>query len=158
MEPDQDPRWIRLRPSRIALGLSVGGALLAAIAIGVLPLPAALRATLLGAVGLLLLADFHGNHAHHGVESFCLLDSDPRRDGDVGLAIRLRRSRRGLQDVEIEGRVLDGAFVTPWFTSVPYRLPGDRRWRRIWPRLLALWPDRLEADAYRRLRVQLKWK
>lgn len=42
--------------------------------------------------------------------------------------------------------------VTAWLTVLNVRLTGER-----WPRGIVLLPDSLEVDAYRRLRVWLRW-
>jgi hypothetical protein len=70
----------------------------------------------------------------------------------VGPSLGIRIQRDG--GVE-EGTVVAGAFVMPWFAAIPYRLPGDPAWRGA--RILALWPDSLEAEVFRATRVRLRW-
>lgn len=50
------------------------------------------------------------------------------------------------------GRVLDGSFVAPWFTTVRWRPDGSRLSRTI-----AVLPDMLSGREFRHLRVLLKW-
>ena len=169
MDPDQDPRWLRLRPSRIHLALTVVGTLVACSIIALLPLPWGQRLALIAAVTL--LATWETRRARllgaGAINAFYLLDAGTSTDATAGskgadgaLAIRLRYDVAPEQkaSAEVEGVVLPGAYVTPWFSNLPYRLPNDPRWRQRWPRIISLWPDSLDADSFRRVRVQLKWK
>jgi hypothetical protein len=52
----------------------------------------------------------------------------------------------------IEGRIVAGSFVAPWLTIVRWR-PGDARLTRTLPVL----PDAIDAEAFRALRVILRW-
>ena len=182
MNHDQDPRWIRLRPSRIHLAVSVVGALGAGVVVAVLPMPAWGQLGLTAAIVLLALHEIQ--RARLGgagaASAFYLFDTDTTAAEFAGdgtsatsahmarpaLAIRLLvASQQGKKanaghnlPAELEGVVLANAYVTPWFTSLPYRLTSDPPWRQRWPRIISLWPDSLDADAYRRVRVQLKWK
>lgn len=185
MDHDQDPRWIRLRPSRIHLAVAVAGALGAGVVIALLPILAWVQLGMIAAIVLLALHEIHRARLRGAgaASAFYLFDVDAAaefephsivaRRARPALAIRLRlaaeqgnRGKKGnraqkppadLGDV-IEGVVLANAYVTPWFTSLPYRLTSDPPWRQRWPRIISLWPDSLDADAYRRVRVQLKWK
>lgn len=69
------------------------------------------------------------------------------------LGIRLQCNNAAIQ----QGEVSDGAFVMPWFAAVPYRLPGDGRIRKFWPRTLPLWRDSMNAEDFRAVRVRLRW-
>ena len=52
----------------------------------------------------------------------------------------------------IEGRIVDGSFVAPWLTIVHWRPIGARL-----ARTLVVMPDAIDADAFRALRVILRW-
>ena len=172
MDHDQDPRWIRLRPSRIHLAVAVAGALGAGAVIALLPIPAWVRLGLIAAIVLLALHEIHRarQRGAGAVSAFYLFDVDAAaqlaphgneaRRARPPLGIRLRvTARRGQEpSAALDGVVLASAYVAPWFTSLPYRLTGDPPWRQRWPRIISLWPDSLDADAYRRVRVELKWK
>ena len=182
MNHDQDPRWIRLRPSRIHLAVAVAGAVGAGAVVALLPTPAWVQSGLI--VAIVLLALYEIQRARLGgagaASAFYLFDTDTTAAEFAGdgtsatsahmarpaLAIRLlvapQPGKKGDTGhnlpTELEGVVLANAYVTPWFTSLPYRLTSDPPWRQRWPRIISLWPDSLDADAYRRVRVQLKWK
>lgn len=163
-----DPRWILLRASRINLLLSVVGILLSFAVLVLVPLPVWLRvgigavffAGFLWDLHLILLKGFRS------VNAFYLFDLDAAPDRSrvspppAKLGIRVRyASASGLQSTrKAEGIILSGAFVSPWFTAVRYALPQDPRWRKWWPHIIPIWPDSVAADAFRRVRVALKWK
>ncbi len=106
------------------------------------------------------------------VVAFYLLDLDPEilrpdqpkkpRPSSV-LGIRLQH-RNGRQS---EARVRDGAFVMPWFISIPYVTTtqesgkiAPRLINRVWPfhsSTLPLWRDSIALDDGRRTRVKLRW-
>lgn len=89
------------------------------------------------------------------VVALYLVDVDAPVRGDpplLGVRLRFADAR------EDDGVVIAPAFVTPWLSTIRYRLNGDARWRRWWPHVLPLWRDALERDAFRRIRIQLKWK
>ncbi|MBI3716480.1 MAG: hypothetical protein HY255_10845 [Betaproteobacteria bacterium] len=165
-EDFQDPRWIRLRPSRIALTLLAAGVLLAVAATLWSEPQREFSLAWLIALGLLagglLVLEVRRQLLREpsAVVAFYLLrlDLDPLTGEPRGLAgtqlgLRLRlRDGRTIEDAA----VVSGAFVLPIMTTVPYRLPGDRWWRRS--RVLTLWADSLEREAFRQVRVQLKWR
>ncbi|HEX9389777.1 MAG TPA: hypothetical protein VF928_00545 [Usitatibacteraceae bacterium] len=165
MDQNQDPRWLRLRPSRIHLAVTAGGALVAGIVAAFLPLAWWGRLMLIAAVILLATREVRRARLldRGAVTAFYLRDAvttpEAGGDGEPGLVIRLRYRANVLvlAEMDAEGAVLSGAYVTPWFSSLPYCLADDPPWRRRWPRIIPLWPDSLEADAFRRVRVQLKW-
>ena len=162
--------------------MAVAGAIGAGAVVALLPTPAWVQSGLIVAIVLLALHEIQ--RARLGgagaASAFCLFDinttaAEIAGDGTIAttahtarpaLAIRLRvASQQGKKGntghklpAELEGVVLANAYVTPWFTSLPYRLTSDPPWRQRWPRIISLWPDSLDADAYRRVRVQLKWK
>lgn len=164
-----DPRWIVLRVSRINLGIMLAGALLAfPVMLLISEIPVWVRLTLLAALVLSMLWDLQLVllKGRHSVGAFYLLDLDPPRDtkasrlaaSRLGIRIRFARPSAHANTGETEGIVLKGSFVTPWFTALRYRLPGDAAWRRVWPRVIPLWPDSLDENEFRRIRVALKWK
>ena len=163
-----DSRWIPVRVSRINLGITVGGVLAACGILWLVPLPMVVRvglamAFLLASVWDLRLILLKGRQS---VAAFYLYDLDlPRESDDTypkssapKLGIRLRYARQAPDQAADEGIILNGAFVSPWFTTVRYALPRDARWRKWWPHIIPLWPDSMAPDAFRQLRVALRWK
>lgn len=163
-----DPRWIPLRVSRINLAISVAGVLLALAMLLLVPLPTWVRfglaAAFLGAfvwdLRLILMK------SQQSVSGFYLFDLDvtpqtgsptPSR-AKLGIRVRYAIASGLLGQREAEGVVLSGAFVSPWFTALRYALPQDPRWRKWWPHIIPLWPDSVAAEAFRKVRVALKWK
>ncbi len=160
MEQNQDPRWLRLRPSRIHLVLALSAGFAAVLVVALLPLPGWLRVAMVFSVLLLILGEVRRARllGTRTVRAFYLVDADPlpgaeaqARTGGLGIRTMAQGSP------EQEGSILSGAYVSPWFSSLPYCLASDPPWRRRWPRTIALWPDSLEAEEFRRLRVRLKW-
>lgn len=159
-----DPRWIVLRPSLWAQCLRLGVLLAALATLALLPnLAGWLRGSLLLAV--FLQAVWNWPRRSRRVTGVTLLPRERVDPGDaaaplersthLGLRLRLGRSPDAGQIVDAE--VLPNAFVTPLFVSIPYRQADDGRWRVWWPRVLPLWADQVEKDAFRRLRVRLRW-
>jgi hypothetical protein len=82
--------------------------------------------------------------------------------------VALRRGRRGVCAIRLQrsgeiavcmasgawrqGVARDGSFVAPWLTIVRWRPEGAR-----WDRTILVLPDMLGADAFRALRVLLRW-
>jgi hypothetical protein len=173
-----DPRWITLRVSRINLGISLLGALLAfPVMLLVSGMPPWIRIALLAGFTLSMAWDLRLIllKGRHSVGAFHLLDLDPavssspsgakpgKRDTGkdlprLGIRLRLANAAKHRVAAELDGVVLAGSFVSPWFTALRYRLPDDAAWRRGWPRVIPLWPDSLEAGEFRKIRVALKWK
>ena len=163
-----DPRWILLRASRISLLLSGVGILLSLAVLALVPLPVWLRVGL----GVVFFAGFLWElqlillKGTKSVNAFYLFDLDtvPGEDSlplqRAKLGIRMRCvGDSGLPPTrEAQGVIQHGAFVSPWFTTVHYVLPQDPRWRKWWPHVIPIWPDSIAADAFRRVRVALKWK
>jgi hypothetical protein len=58
----------------------------------------------------------------------------------------------GSGEGQLEGRIRPGSFVAPWLTIVRWRPEGAR-----FDRTIPVFPDMLDADAFRRLRVLLRW-
>ncbi len=173
-----DPRWITLRASRINLGITIAGVLLAFPVIWLIrDLPLWVLISLIFAftlsvafdLRLILLKD------RNSVEAFYLFDLDlpmpppaeaskvakAKTDGTtpkLGIRIKFANVATHPASVEREGTVLPNAFVSPWFTALRYHLSGDPGWRRFWPRVIPLWRDGLDPQEFRKIRVMLKWK
>jgi hypothetical protein len=158
-----DARWVTLAPSSFQFGLTMA---IASAAIVLLALVAMAEntwmppaVTWLLSAGLAMGAAWELVQQRHSppqrVIALYLLDIDAAVRGEppvLGVRLRFADAR------EAEGVVMTPAFVMPWFTTIRYRLPGDARWRRWWPRVLPLWRDALDRDAFRAIRVKLKWK
>ena len=175
-----DPRWIEVRVSRINLAVSMVGALLAyPIMLLVEGMSPAIRIGLLLLFSIAMAWDLHLIllKGRQSVRAFYLFDRDPGPMAAAGavqtpagpsgpargrpaLSIRVRLARAPLTEGAdgFEGDVLGGAFVSPWFAALRFRLPGDPPWRRWLPRIIPLWSDSIDADQFRRIRVLLKWK
>ncbi len=179
-----DPRWIQLKPSRLQLAFMLAGASLAVTVLVLIPqLATWLRGILVVAILLQMVweiwRNFGGNA--HTVAAFYFITLDPEFDrsgerdrksnpnddesgnqskitknakAQAKLGIRLRFKNATIR----QGEVKEGAFVMPWFANVPYQLPNDGWLRKIWPRTIPLWPDSLDADAFRQVRVRLRWQ
>ena len=166
--------------SRINLAVSMVGALLAyPVMLLVEGMSPAIRIGLLVLFSIAMAWDLRLIllRGRQSVRAFYLFDRDPALiaaagitqapDGGSGpsrgrpaLSIRVRLARAPLAEGAegIEGEVLGGSFVSPWFAAVRFRLPGDPPWRRWLPRIIPLWCDSIDADQFRRTRVLLKWK
>ncbi len=130
------PLPLRCQPSRSLLGILLGLHLLAAAALFLAGLPDWARWA-----GVLTLA--------------------------VGAAFQLRRQETTELRLEPDGSlllrsgedewrpaaVLAQTSVSPWLSVLRYRLEGEGR-----ARSLAVLPDSLPADDFRRLRVWLRWR
>lgn len=163
-----DPRWIALRASRIHLTINVAGVLLALVILALVPLSNWLRlglgslffAVFLWELRLILLK------SRRSVNAFYLFDLDVVSDSanvlpppaKLGIRVGYVHASGLVPKNEAEGVILNGAFVSPWFTAVRYALPHDPMWRQWWPHIIPVWPDGVDAEAFRRLRVALKWK
>lgn len=167
----QDPRWIQLRPSRMQLAVTLFGASLAMAILWLMDLPPWLpsvwRWVLIVAVGLQIAWALwrHGRRDQWSIDAFYFIELDPDIEkmqiektaaSAVKLGIRLKKGGANPRD-QLQGEVLTGAFVMPWFATVPYRLPGDGALKKIWPRTLPLWRDSMNAEDFRAVRVRLRW-
>lgn len=163
-----DPRWILLRASKINLLLSAVGILLSFAVLTLVPLPGWLRVGLgvvffagfLWDLHLILLKGFRSVNAFYLFDLDVAPDQDDKSQASAKLGIHMRYSgNSGLPSMrEAQGVIMNGAFVSPWFTAVRYVLSQDPRWRKWWPHIIPIWPDSIAADAFRRVRVALKWK
>lgn len=164
--PVGDARWIELRPSLRALVLTAAaaGAALAVIVLAPLPLWPRVGFIVLWVAASLI--EFRAQRLQAGGSVLALRLFERERAavarGEAALAIEVC-TRRDVQKGAAapsprRGVVLDGCFVAPWFTAIRFRLDDDPAWRRAWPRVVALWPDSIDAEQFRQLRVLLKWK
>lgn len=163
-----DPRWIELRVSRINLFVSGVGVVFALAMLGLVPLPNWLKIVLATVFFAAFLRDLRLIllKSSRSVNAFYLFDLDdahePRnavsQPAKLGIRVRYVRAYGLLPTNEAEGIILTGAFVSPWFTAIRYALPRDPAWRKWWPHIIPVWADSVDADAFRRLRVALKWK
>ena len=145
-QPANDPAWrvvIAIGPSRQARGWIVAVAAASTLA----TLAANLDPFLQAAVVLALVC-----------AQVRALRLDACREGPgaiVRIAVDLaERVEARLHDGAVVARRLrDGCFVAPWLTIVRWRPDGARFTRTI---LVA--PDAVDAEAYRRLRILLRWR
>ena len=186
MKSDQaiSDRWVEIKPSNVNLALTLAAPLCAASAALIVDMPDWVRAVLLALLVMATVADVYlVRHLSAGaVSAFYVFEID-EPDGQVGalavpkllevaaarqgaarppkqpLGIRLRyrhpAKRGGI--AEAEGVLGERAYVSTYFTSISYRLPGDPAWRRWFPRVVSLWADGVDREAFRQVRVQLKW-
>ena len=163
-----DPRWIKLRMSRTNLIINVFGVLVAIAILVLVPLPNWARIGL----GVAFFAAFVWDlrlillKGRRSVSAFYLFDLDEKRtqsnvppnQAKLGIRVRYVQATGLLATNEAEGVILSGAFVSPWFTAIRYALLQDPAWRKWWPHIIPVWADSVAADAFRQLRVALKWK
>lgn len=136
------PLHVVLRPSRL-LALSLGGACVsAAVLISLLPLP-------LWAQGLCLLVVICAT-AYHFSRHVWLRLPQSITALEVGGKGEFRCFTRA--SAWCDAVVLGSSFVTPQLTVLNLRLPHRRLAQHV-----VLLPDALESDAFRRLRVWLRW-
>lgn len=171
-------RWVEIKPSNVNLALTLAAPLCAASAVLIVDMPDWVRAVLLVLLVMATVADVYlVRHLSAGaVSAFYVFEID-EPDGQVGaldvpkllevaarppkqpLGIRLRyrhpAKRGGI--AEAEGVLGERAYVSTYFTSISYRLPSDPAWRRWFPRVVSLWADGVDREAFRQVRVQLKW-
>jgi len=186
MNPDQvmDKRWIEIKPSNVNLALTLLAPLFAAGAVVVIEMPDWVRAVLLTLLFVATIADVYlVRHLSAGaVSAFYLFELDtpdrpdsvrpvvsggessPSQHGaqqgvarQLGIRLRYRYPAKRGGEVEAEGVVGSRAYVSTYFTSIPYRLLADPGWRRWFPRVVSVWADGIDREAFRRVRVQLKW-
>jgi hypothetical protein len=144
--PGNDPAWrvvIRLGPSRRAGAwiTAVAAAALAAILAAGLPGPA--KAALACALGA---ATVRAIRLHAGQEGAGAI-----RRVTVDLAGRVVAEHADGRLAT--GRLAEGSFVAPWLTVVRWVPEGAR-----FSRAITIVPDAVEAGAFRRLRILLRWR
>lgn len=133
------PDWrvdIRLRPSRLFQCLSAGLHLAAVLALLLSALPLALKVVLIPLLLLLLLLAWRHERAHEGI---AVSEQEEGWWVEAG-------ARQGMA-------VLERAQVWRYLVVMDFRAAGPgRRWRRR----VAVLPDALGEDDFRRLRVRLR--
>jgi hypothetical protein len=161
---EADPRWLELRPSRIALGVTFLAAATALAVIALTPLPPWLRVVFLVLWVAISYLEFTSAAlvSRRSVVAFALRDADRAIEAAgprITVDLRLRGPKSLSAPPKIpDAEVLEGGVVTPWFTAIKYRLPNDAYWRKFCPRVVPVWVDALDAEQFRKLRVALKWK
>ncbi len=177
-----DPRWISLQPSFINLILTLMAGVLAAASLWLIDIPEWLRAAILLLALIVLMIDLYliRHKSADAISGFYLIERDivvpgpdqanaaeklPTPIKKHELVVRLRyanpqkrKKTDGTIEREVDGVVLSSPYVSTYFTTIPYRLAGDPRWRRWLPRVLALWADSLDRERFRETRVKLKWR
>ena len=106
------------------------------------PMPPAVKAMLVPAVTWRAIAALRCRARQEGPDGVRGLRLD--RTGAVQVA--------GAEGASRVGRVLDGSFVAPWLTIMHWLPDGARLSRTV-----VIVADMVEADAFRRLRVLLRW-
>lgn len=136
------PLHVAVRPSRqLALLLGVACVSVAGLIL-LLPLP-------LWAMGWCLLLVFCAA-AYHYQRHVWLRMPQAITALEVGSNGELRCLARAHD--WCDAAVLGSSFVSPWLTVLNLRLPGRRLAQHV-----VLLPDAVEADAFRHLRVWLRW-
>jgi hypothetical protein len=176
-EPD-NAEWIDIRPSNVNLGLTLVAPVCALAILFLIDVPDWVRAVLAFLLLIVTVIDIYHvrMRAAHAVAAFRLIRrtaaptalAEPGADAQVHaltppadpLAIQLkyRYPARNGGVAETEGLVNPRCYVSTYFTSISYRLATDPSWRRWFPRVLSIWADGIDKDAFRRVRVVLKWR
>lgn len=143
---ESDPAWrvvLALGPSR-QLEAWVAGLACATVAVAlILPAPGVVRAGLV----LLTLAEAVRSARRHACREG--LGAFRELVVDIDGAVEVVGADGRLQ----AGRLAEGSFVAPWLTVVRW-LP-DGAWLS---RAVVIAPDAVDAEAFRRLRVLLRWR
>lgn len=181
----EDARWILLRPSNSNLVLTCALAILAIVAVWIVPLSLWLRIVLCCVALLVLIVEVMQIRmlTRGAIGAFYLLLRDAKNDAQSGLhtaatatdelavpparlkpqlAIRLRYRNPHLRELKssdvAEGIICGAPYVSTYFSTIPYVLDSDPSWRRYLPRLIAIWADGIDREQFRQVRVQLKWQ
>jgi toxin CptA len=129
------------RPSRQLAVLLTAMHILAGMGVLLLSLPLAWRGLLLIALAASLAffwSRWRGDQLHFAALAWA-------QGGGIRVLARA-------DDEWCDAVLARGGYVSSWLTVIPLRIEGESR-----PRHLAVLPDMLDADAYRRLRVFLRW-
>jgi hypothetical protein len=132
---------IEFRPSRIAGALTLLGVVATAVLVAWLPAEAwqrLLAVTLLGVYGISLVRAWARRSTRRAVVAIAL-------GANRHIAVVERDGRR------VEGEVQDDSYVGSAITTIIWRRSGARRSRTI-----AILPDMLPAEDFRKLRVLLR--
>ena len=169
-----DLRWITLRPSKANLVLTLLAPVGALAVVFLVDLPDWGRAIIATAVFLVTVIDVYYVRQRNAraISAFSLesrtVDSNvdaaisPQGDAQsprqLVMRLRFRFPHRAGGMVDVETIVLPRCYVSIYFTSISYVMPGDAVWRRWFPRVLSIWADSIDAEEFRRVRVMLKWR
>ena len=171
-------RWVHLNPSNVNLGLTLLAPICAVALLFTVDLPAWGRAVIAMAVFVVTLMDvyFVRQSNARAIAALSLERREADAVGDAGatagmdpgnigeqqqklvLGLRYRFPARVGGVTEVEALVLPRCYVSTYFTSISYLMPGDPAWRRWFPRVLPIWADAIDAEEFRRIRVLLKWR
>jgi hypothetical protein len=168
----QDPRWIRLQPSTINLILTLTSAILACGVLWLIDIEEWMRAIILLLALIVLTIDIYivrfkssdAVAAFYLVERDVIVASNPDAPSlpEKQLWVRIRylntAKMKSPDAAEIEALVHRAPYVSTYFSTIPYTLPNDPKWRRWMPRVISLWGDSLDREQFRQVRVQLKWR
>jgi len=141
-----DPAWrvvIGLGPSRRAAAWITAVAAAALMAILAAGLPGPAKAALACALGAATVREARRQAGQEGAGAV--------RRFSVDLAGRVEVERA--DGCLATGRLAGGSFVAPWLTVVRWVPEGAR-----FSRAIAIVPDAVEAGAFRRLRILLRWR
>lgn len=144
--PANDPAWrvvIAIGPSgRVRRWILAAGttALAATLAAGI---PAPAQAAIVLALGVAAIRDARRLAWREGPGAVVRIAVDLPGRVEVDLADGRR----------LAGRLAQGSFVAPWLTIVRWRPVGAR-----FDRTILVAPDAVEAGAFRRLRILLRWR
>ncbi len=141
-----DPAWrvvIAIGPSRrvAAFVTAISSVAIACVLLSSLPAaPAGAACAALLAAGVTALRRDARREGSGAVDRL-VVDLDGRVEASGGAGTR------------VAGRLVLGSFVAPWLTVVRWRPDGSRLARTV-----LVPPDAVDPDAFRRLRVLLRWR
>ncbi|NJR72380.1 MAG: hypothetical protein HC782_05050 [Gammaproteobacteria bacterium] len=165
-----DPRWIHLKPSTTNLILTLTSAVLACGVLWLIDIEDWMRAIILLLALIVLAVDVYVVRfkSRDAIAAFYLIERDvvsnvegnasPVTSKQLWVRIRFLNTHKRKTDIEIEAQVHKAPYVSTYFSTIPYTLPNDPKWRRWLPRVISLWGDSLDREAFRQVRVQLKWR
>ncbi len=152
MIEDQDIRLIALRPSRLlATVFSLG---IAATLGGIVFISETAMVSIPLCTGIVVLYVWHMRRillwSQHSIIGFALYEAKDLKE--TVQKILLKQRDGNLQ----EARIMPHGFVSAWMTCVKYQY-CEGKWIKRFPRTLLLMADSLDTEAFRRIRVDLKW-
>jgi hypothetical protein len=166
--------WIAIRPSNTSLFLTLALPLAAALVLFALDISQMIRLALLCVLLLVTVIDVYQVLQKHrrAVVAFRIqrtvgpaeVQEAPKsaarhaakNAASLQVVLRYRQQAGQAAPLETTGEVLSQTYVSVYFTSVSYRFAPDPSWRRFAPRILAIWPDAIDAESYRQVRVLLR--
>ena len=176
MNTTTDPRWIAVKPSTTNLMLTLASAVLACGALWLIDIADWARAIILILALVVLTCDVYivRFKSKEAIGAFYLFEREvpvpmlvPETPSDAmrvekQLWVRIRylnAAKRGaIDNNEVDALVHRSPYVSTYFSTIPYQLPNDPKWRRWLPRVISLWADSLDRDDFRQVRVRLKWR